>query len=188
MYVLIAIFLTVLDLFFCLFVFFLLFFYSLMIWWLSLVVCLGCFYLCVSAVVFCFALPMRFWYSSLYWCKLGFSSSHGWMWELDHKEGWAPKNWYFLTVVLEKTLESPLDWKEIKPVNPKGNWLWIFTGRTDAKAKTPILWPPDVKSWLLEKTLMLEKIEGKRRRGDREWDGWMASSTQWTWVWANSGR
>ena len=91
-----------------------------MIWWLSLVVCLGCFYLCVSTVGFCFALPMRFWYSSLYRCKLGFSSSHGWMWELDHKEGRVPKNWYFLTVVLEKTLESPLDCK-IKPVNPKGN-------------------------------------------------------------------
>ena len=76
----------------------------------------------------------------------GFSSSHGWMWELDHKEGWAPKNWCFWTVVLEKTLESPLNSKKIKPVNPKGNQSWIFIGRTDAEAEAPILWPPDVKS------------------------------------------
>jgi len=78
----------------------------------------------------------------------GFSSNHVWMWELDHKESWMPKNWYFLTVVSEKTLESLLDNKEIKPVNPKGNQSWIFTGRTDAESKTPILWPPDVKNWL----------------------------------------
>ena len=81
----------------------------------------------------------------------GFSSSHVWMWELDHKEGLALKNWCFWTVVLEKTLESPLNCKEIKPVNPKGNQSWIFIGRTDAKAETPILWPPDVKSWLTRK-------------------------------------
>ena len=81
----------------------------------------------------------------------GFSSSHVWMWELDHKEGWAPRNWCFWTVVLEKTLESPLDRKEIKPVNPKGNKSWVFTGRTDAEAEAPILWPPDVKSWLIGK-------------------------------------
>ena len=73
------------------------------------------------------------------------------MWELDHKEGWAPKNWYFWAVLLEKTLESPLDCKEIKSVNPKGNQSWIFIGRTDAKAETSILWPPDVKSQLIEK-------------------------------------
>ena len=73
------------------------------------------------------------------------------MWELDHKEGLALKNWCFWTVVLEKTLESPLNCKEIKPVNPKGNQSWIFIGRTDAKAETPILWPPDVKSWLTRK-------------------------------------
>ena len=92
----------------------------------------------------------------------GFSSSHIWMWELDHKEIWAPKNWCFWTVVL-KTLESPLDCKEIQPVYPKGNQSWIFTGRTDAKAETPILWPPDVKNW---------------GEGDnRGWDGWMASLT-----------
>ena len=79
----------------------------------------------------------------------GFSSSHVWMWELDHKEGWALKNQCFWTVVLEKTLESPLDCKEIRPVNPKGNQLWIFIGRTNAEA--PILWPSDVKSWLIWK-------------------------------------
>ena len=79
----------------------------------------------------------------------GFSSSHVWMWELDHKDGWALNNWCFWTVVLEKTLESPLDYKEIKPVNPKGNQSWIFFGRTDAEAETPILWPPDVKSQLI---------------------------------------
>ena len=81
----------------------------------------------------------------------GFSSSHVWMWELDHKEGWALKNWCFWTVVLEKTHESPLDCKEIQPVHPKGNQSWIFIGTTDAEAETPILWPPDVKNWLIWK-------------------------------------
>ena len=76
----------------------------------------------------------------------GFSSSHAQMWELDHKESWAPKNWCFWTVVLEKTLESPLDCKEIQPVHPKGDQSWVFIGRTDAETETPILWPPDVKS------------------------------------------
>ena len=80
-----------------------------------------------------------------------FSSSHVQMWELDHKESWAPKNWCFWTVVLEKTLESPLDCKEIKQVNPKGNQSWIFIGRTDAEAETPILWPPDAKNWFIGK-------------------------------------
>ena len=93
----------------------------------------------------------------------GFHSSHVWMWELDCKESWAPKNWCFWTAVLEKTLESPLDWKEIQSVNPKGNQSWIFIGRTNAEAETPVLWPPDMKNW---KTLMLGKIEGRRRR---EW-------------------
>ena len=79
----------------------------------------------------------------------GFSSSHAWMWELDYKESWVLKNWCFWTVVLEKTLESPLDSKEIQPVNPKGNQSWIFIGRSDAEAETPILWPPDLKSWLI---------------------------------------
>ena len=88
-----------------------------------------------------------------------------WMWELDYKESWAPKNWCFWTVVLEKTLESPLDCKEIQPIHPKGNQSWMFIGRTDAEAETPILWPPDAKNWLIGKTLMLGKIEGRRRRG-----------------------
>ena len=83
--------------------------------------------------------------------SFGFSSSHVWMWELDHKESWAPKNWCFWTVVLEKTLKSPLDCKEIKPVNPKGTQSWIFIGRTDAEAETPKLWPPDAKNWLIGK-------------------------------------
>ena len=86
------------------------------------------------------------------------------MWELDYKESWAPKNWCFWTVVLEKTLESFLDCKEIKPVNPKGNQTWMFIERTNVEAETPILWPPDVKNWQFEKTLMLAKIEGGRRR------------------------
>ena len=73
------------------------------------------------------------------------------MWELDYKESWAPKNWCFWTVVLEKALESPLDYKEIQPVHPEGNQSWIFFGRTDAEAETPILWPPDVKNWLIWK-------------------------------------
>ena len=81
----------------------------------------------------------------------GFPSSHVWMWELDHKESWVPKNWCFSTVVLEKTLESPLDCKEIKPINPKGNQSWIFIGRTDAEAEALILWPPDAKNWLIRK-------------------------------------
>ena len=79
----------------------------------------------------------------------GFSSSHVWMWELDHKESWAPKNWWFWTVALEKTLESPLDCKEIQPVHPKGSQPWIFIRRTDAEAEAPLLWPPDAKSRLI---------------------------------------
>ena len=81
----------------------------------------------------------------------GFSSSHVQLWELDRKEGWAPKNWWFQIVVLEKTLKSPLDCKGIKPVNPKENQLWIFVRRTDAETEAPKFWPPDVKSWLIGK-------------------------------------
>ena len=81
----------------------------------------------------------------------GFSSSHLWMWELEYKESWALKNWCFWTVVLEKTLESPLDGKEIQLVHPKGYQSWVFTGKTDVEDETPILWPPDVKSWLIAK-------------------------------------
>ena len=98
------------------------------------------------------------------------------MWELDYKESWALKNRCFWTVVLEKTLESTLDCKEIQPVNPKGNQPWIFIGRTDVEAETPILWPHDVKSWLTEKTLMLGKIEGGRRRG-RQRMRWLDGTT-----------
>ena len=94
-----------------------------------------------------------------------FSSGHVWMWQLDHIESWTLKNWCFWTVVVEKTLESPLDCKEIQPVNPKGNQSWIFIGRTDAKAEAPILWHLMRRTDSLEKTLMLRKIEGRRRRG-----------------------
>ena len=101
----------------------------------------------------------------------GFSSSHVWMWELDHKESWAPKNWCknwcFQTVVLEKTVESPLDCKEIQPVSPKVNQPWIVSGKTDAEAEAPILWPPDVKS-SLEKLLILGKIEAGGEGKDRD--------------------
>ena len=83
------------------------------------------------------------------------------MWELDYNESWVPKNWCFWTVVSVKTLESPLDGQEIKPVNPRGNKSWIFIGKTDAEVEAPILWPPDVKNWLLR------KIEGRRRRGQQ---------------------
>ena len=94
-----------------------------------------------------------------------FSSSHVWMWELDCEESWAPKNWCFWTVVLEKTLASPLDSKEIQLVHPKGDQSWMFTGRTDAEAETPIFWPPDANSWLTGKDSDAGGIGGRRRRG-----------------------
>ena len=94
-----------------------------------------------------------------------FFSNHWWMFELDCKESCVPNNWCFWTVMLEKTLVSLLDSKEIQPVHPKGDQSWIFIGRTDAEAETPILWPPDAKNWLIWKTLMLGKIEGGRRSG-----------------------
>ena len=97
----------------------------------------------------------------------GFSSSHVRMWELDYKESWVPKNWCFWIVVLEKTLESPLDCKEIKLVNSKGNQSWIFIVRIDAKAETQILWPLDVKNWLIWKDPDAGKIEGRRRTGQQ---------------------
>ena len=97
-----------------------------------------------------------------------FSSSHGWMWELDYKESWALKNWCYWTVVLEKTLESPLDCKEIQPVHPKGNQSWVFIGRTDAEAETPILWPPDVKSWLTWKDPNARKDWKQEEKGTTE--------------------
>ena len=95
----------------------------------------------------------------------GISSSHVWIWELDYKESWVLKNWCFWTVVLEKTLESPLDMKEIQPGHPKGNQSWIFIGRIDAKAETPIFGYLMRRTDSLEKTLLLGKIEGRRRRG-----------------------
>ena len=100
------------------------------------------------------------------------------MWELDHKESWAPKNWYFWTVVLEKTLESPLDFKEIKPVNPKGNQPWIFTEKTDAEAEAPILWPPDAKRWFMRKDPDAGKDWGQEEKGTTEdgmvgWHHWL---------------
>ena len=114
------------------------------------------------------------------------SNSHVWMWELDPKAGWVLKNWCFQTVVLEKTLESPLDNRELKPVNLKRNQPWIFMGRTEAKAEAPVLWQPDERSWLIGKTQMLGKINGEGEGDDRRWEGWMASPTKWTWVWVNS--
>ena len=106
---------------------------------------------------------------------------------IGHKESWVLKNWCFGTVVLEKILESLLDCKEIKAANPKGNQSWIFIGGTDVEAETPILWPPDAKSHLIGKTLMLGKIEGRRRRGWQRmrWLDGIINST--TWVWVNSG-
>ena len=103
-----------------------------------------------------------------------FSSNHVWMWELDFKESWMPKNLYFWTVVLEKTLESPLVCKEIKPVNPKGNQTWTFIGRTDAEAETPILWPPDAKNWLIGKDHDAEKDwrQGEKGTTEDEMFGW----------------
>ena len=106
----------------------------------------------------------------------GFSSSHIWMWELDYKESWALKSWCF-------SWES-LGLQAIQPVHPKGDHSWIFIGRTDAEAETPILWPPDGKNWLIWKDRDAGK-DARWEQGMTEWDGWMASLTQWTWV--NSG-
>ena len=98
----------------------------------------------------------------------GFSSGHVWMWELDYKESWAPKNWCFWTVMLEKILESPLDCKEIQPVNTKGNQSWIFIGRTNAEAETPVLWPPDVKNQLIGKDPNAGKAWRQEEKGTTE--------------------
>ena len=108
------------------------------------------------------------------------------MWELDHREDWVSKNWCFQTVVLEKTLESPLDIKEIKPVNPKGNQPWIFIGWTNAEAS--ILGPPDARELThSQRPWCWERLMAGGEGGDREWDGWMASFTQSTWVWTTPG-
>ena len=109
------------------------------------------------------------------------------MWELDCEESWALKNWCFWTVVLEKTLESPLDCKEIQLVHSKDQ-PWDFFGRNDAKAETPVLWPPPAKSWLIGKDSDFCDGLGEGDGDDRGWDGWMASPTWWMWVWVNSGR
>ena len=108
----------------------------------------------------------------------GFSSSHVRMWELDHKEGWVPKNWCFWTVVLENTLKSTLNSKEVKPVNPKGNQPWIFIGSTDAEAEAPILWPPETKNWLTGKDPGAGKDWGQEEKWATEdemvgWHHWL---------------
>ena len=116
----------------------------------------------------------------------GFSSGHVWMWELDYKESWAPKNWCFWTVVLEKTLESLWDCKEIQPVHPKGNQSWIFIGRTDVEVKAPILlatWYKELTHW--ERPWCWDSLKAGGQGDNRGWDGWMTSLTQWTWVWVN---
>ena len=123
----------------------------------------------------------------LYSQSYDFSSSHVWIWELDHKEGWEPKNWCFLIVVLEKTLESPLDSKEIKKVNPKENQPWIFIGRTDAEASIlSATWCEELTH--LKRPWCWERLRAGEEGDDRGGDGWMASLTQWTWVWATLRR
>ena len=117
--------------------------------------------------------------------RLGMSSGHVWMWELDCEESWAPKNWCFWTVVLEKTLESPLDCKEIQPVHPKGHQSWVFFGRTDAKAETPILWPPHAESWLIGKDSDAGRDWGQEEKGmtEDEMAGWhhrLEHEFEWT--------
>ena len=117
----------------------------------------------------------------------GFSSSQVWMGELDYKESWVPKNWCFWTVVLEKTLESPLDCKETQLVHPKGDQSWIFIGRTDAEAETPMLWMfwcKELTHW--KRPQCWERLKAGGEGEDRGWDSWMASPTQWTWVWVSS--
>ena len=110
-----------------------------------------------------------------------------WMWELDCEESWVPKNWCFWSVELEKTLESPLDFKEIQPVHPKENQSWVFIGRTDAEAETPILWPPHAELTHWKRPWCWEGLGAGGEGDDRGWDGWMASPTRWAWVWVNSG-
>ena len=116
----------------------------------------------------------------------GFSSSHVWMWELDYKESRAPKNWCFWTLMLEKTLESPLDCKEIQPVYSKGNQSWIFIGRTDAEAEGPILWLPDGKLTHWKRPWCWERLKAGEEGDNRGWDGWMTSLSLWTWIWGSS--
>ena len=116
----------------------------------------------------------------------GFSCGHVWMWELDYKESWALKSWCFWTVMLEKTLESPLDRKEIQPVYPKGNQSWVFIGRTDVEAETPVLWLPDAKSWLTGKDSDAGRDWGQEAKGTTEdemagWHHWLdGRESEWT--------
>ena len=117
----------------------------------------------------------------------GFSSSHALMWESDYKENWAQKNWCFWTVVLEKTFESPLDSKEIQPVHSEGDQPWDFFGRNDAKAETPTLGTSCEELTHWKRSWCWERLKGGEEGDQRGWDGWMASLTQWTWVWVNSG-
>ena len=119
--------------------------------------------------------------------RYGFSSSHVWMWELDCEESWGPKNWCFWTVVLEKTLESPLDCKEIQPVHPKGNQSWTFIGRTDTEAEAPNFGHLMERTDSLEKTLFGEILKAGGERDDRGWHDWMASPARCSWVWARLG-
>ena len=116
----------------------------------------------------------------------GFSCNHVWTWELDSKESWTPKNWCFSTVVLEKTLESPLDCKEIQPVHPKGNQSRIFIGRNDVEAETPIHWPPDVKNWLIWKDPDAGKDWRREEKGTTEdemvgWHHWLSGHLSKLW-------
>ena len=125
----------------------------------------------------------------LYNQSYGFSSSHVWMWELDHKEIWASKNWYFWIAVLEKTLEGPLECKEIQLVNPKGNQSWVFTERTDVlKLKLQYFGHLMRRTDSLEKTLMLGRLKAGEEGDDWGWNGWLAPLTQWTWVCTGSRR
>ena len=126
-----------------------------------------------------------YWQKSI-WSKLWFSNSHVLMWELVNKEGWAPKNCCFQTVVLETNLESPLNKKEIKPVNPKGTQPWIFIGRTDGwswNSNTLATWYDELTH--CKRPWCWERLKAGREGDDKGWDGWMASLTQWTWVWAS---
>ena len=117
----------------------------------------------------------------------GFSSGHLWMWELDYKESWALKNWCFWTVVLEKTLESLLDWKEIEPVHTKRDQSWVFIGRTDVETEIPILWPPWYEQLThLKRPWCWARLRARGEGDNRGWDGWMALPTQWMWVLVNS--
>ena len=116
----------------------------------------------------------------------GFSSGHVWMWQLDYKESWVLNNWCFWIVELEKTLESPLDCKEIQPVHPKGDQFWVFIGRTDVEAETQYFGHLMQRVDSFERPWCLERLRAGGGGDDRKWDGWMASPTQWTRVWVNS--